>query len=183
MNKPKRFIISGGPGFGKTSIISALEKRGYICFHEISRGIIKEQLEQNGDILPWKNLEAFSKIIIEKRSIQFDEARHYSISFFDRGIPDAIAYLNKGSISLNENYINLLKDKLYHNLTFLTPPWREIFCNDSERIENFEQACEAHYQIEKTYKEIGYTVIEIPKMGVNERVDFIINKINLIKST
>jgi predicted ATPase len=181
VNKPKRFIISGGPGFGKTSIISALEKRGYICFHEISRGIIKEQLEQNGDILPWKNLEAFSKIVIDKRNLQFEEAKQYSISFFDRGIPDAIAYLNKENIVLTEHYLNLLKEKTYHHLAFLTPPWREIFCNDSERIENFEQACEAHYQIEKTYTEIGYTIVEIPKIGVSERADFILNKINLLK--
>ena len=52
----QRIVITGGPGFGKTSIIDELESRNFPCQHEVSRTIIKEQLEIGGDILPWKNL-------------------------------------------------------------------------------------------------------------------------------
>lgn len=183
MNNPKRFVITGGPGFGKTSIVSELEERGFICFHEISRSIIKEQLDKGGDIVPWKNLEAFSRIVLEKRIAQYEDAQRYRVSFFDRGIPDAIAYLIKENHELPSSYVKLLEEKSYSEIAFLTPPWPEIFRNDNERIENFEQACEAHFHIEKTYKELGYKVIEIPKLSVKERVEFIIAQISGLKDS
>ena len=64
-----KIVITGGPGFGKSSLIFELEKRGYYSQHEISRNIIKEQLESGGDILPWKNLSTFSRLVFEKRII------------------------------------------------------------------------------------------------------------------
>jgi len=33
----KKILITGAPGTGKTSIITALEKEGFYCFHEIIR--------------------------------------------------------------------------------------------------------------------------------------------------
>ena len=69
-------IISGGPGFGKTSIIDELENRNYNVMHEVSRSIIKEQLESGGDILPWKNLTTFSRLLFERRVKQFENANN-----------------------------------------------------------------------------------------------------------
>jgi hypothetical protein len=45
MNDIRKYVVTGGPGFGKTSIINELERRGYNSVHEISRSIIKEQLD------------------------------------------------------------------------------------------------------------------------------------------
>ena len=174
----KRIVITGGPGFGKTSIINELEKRGYACNHEISRSIIKAQLEKGGDILPWKNLEAFSRIIIEKRIEQFDCSESFEIAFFDRGIPDVIAYMIKANLELPSSYIKSLEEYNYSENIFITPPWNDIFLNDAERFENFEEACEAHFHIEKTYKDLGYKLVELPKISVKERVDFILSHFN-----
>ena len=57
----QKFIITGAPGTGKTSIINHLKKKGYNCIDEISREIISEQIAINGEVLPWKNLSAFSE--------------------------------------------------------------------------------------------------------------------------
>ena len=34
------FVITGGPGSGKSLLIEALRKRGYACFVEVRRGVV-----------------------------------------------------------------------------------------------------------------------------------------------
>jgi predicted ATPase len=172
--KSGKFIISGGPGFGKTSIITRLHHLGFACEHEISRSIIKDQIDSGGDILPWKNLELFSRIVFEKRVKQFHEAPHQKLVFFDRGVPDVLAYMMLDNIEIPDKYYQSLLEVNYNNLVFLTPPWEMIFANDSERMENFEQAVIIHHKIEEMYRELGYDTCQLPLLSVEERVNFIL---------
>lgn len=174
-----KVVITGGPGFGKSSIISELENRGHLSQHEISRNIIKEQLETGGDILPWKNLNTFSRLVFEKRIQQFIDSANDKFVFFDRGIPDVIAYMIKDDLELPEKYIHALSEYNYFNKVFITPPWENIFVNDAERKEDFTVACEIHKVILETYSKLGYELIEIPKDSIEKRVDFIIEQISL----
>ena len=179
MSESKKYIITGGPGFGKTSIIKELEKRGYISVHEVSRSIIKEQLEIGGDILPWENLSTFSRLVFEKRVHQYEETAQDSFSFFDRGVPDVVAYMVRDELELPEKYLHALSELNYNPIVFLTPPWEEIFINDNERKEDFEQACDIHNYINDTYSKLGYSIVEIPKLDITSRVDFILGHIGL----
>ena len=177
--KNNRFIISGGPGFGKTSVIQALENRNYKSIPEISRQIIQEQMEIGGDILPWKNLSAFSNAVFEQRVNQhaeaLDENAYY---FYDRGIVDVMAYLFKDKQAVPTYFFEAVKSKHYNQLVFLTPPWEEIYQTDNERKENFHEAIEIHNAIEKTYQRMGYITDNIPLLSVDERVNYILSKIN-----
>ena len=149
--KFKKVIISGGPGFGKTSIIDELENRNYNVMHEVSRSIIKEQLESGGDILPWKNLTTFSRLLFERRVKQFQEAAENKWVFFDRGIPDIVAYMGKDELEIPSSYMLKLEECNYCPIVFIVPPWQEIFKNDAERMENYKTACEINEIIIQTY--------------------------------
>jgi predicted ATPase len=177
--KTGKIIISGGPGFGKTSIIDALSILGFACEHEISRSIIKDQIDTGGDILPWKNLELFSRIVFEKRLHQFHEAPQEGLVFFDRGVPDVLAYMMLDHIEIPDRYYKSLLEVNYNNLVFLTPPWEKIFANDAERMENFEQAVNIHHKIEAMYRELGYETCPLPLSPVNERVHYILELLYL----
>jgi len=168
-------IISGGPGFGKTSIIDELEKRSYNVMHEVSRSIIKEQLESGGDILPWKNLTTFSRLLFERRVKQFQEAAENKWVFFDRGIPDIVAYMNKDSLEVPNSYMHKVEKCSYFPVVFIVPPWKEIFKNDDQRMEDYKTAFELSDVIVNTYKNLGYKIETLPKVTVNERTDFILN--------
>ena len=48
---PNRIIITGGPGSGKTSLISFLSENGFQCQHEISRDVILEAHKKGIDQL------------------------------------------------------------------------------------------------------------------------------------
>ena len=54
------------------------------------------------------------------------------------------------------------------------PPWEEIYISDNERYENFEQALAIHNHLERTYKALNYSIIEVPTGTVKERADFIL---------
>jgi predicted ATPase len=180
--KHKKVIISGGPGFGKTAIIDELESRQFICMPEVSRSIIKEQLVLGGDVLPWKNLEAFSNCLFDKRVIQFEDAPMHQWVFFDRAIHDILAYMDRINLKVPNEFLSKVSGCLYHSDVFIVPPWKEIFRNDDERQEDFETACEIHEYILNTYFKFGYNVIELPKVSVVERADFIINHIGISKN-
>jgi len=49
------YVITGGPGVGKTTLLNALEIKGMRVIPEDARQIIKEQMQTNGEGLPWKN--------------------------------------------------------------------------------------------------------------------------------
>lgn len=172
----KRIAISGAPGTGKTSIIDALTKMQYKCKPEVSREIIAEQLKIGGDITPWNDLDSFSKLVITERIKQFKQAK-CSIEFFDRSIIDSFAYLLKDKISITKEWNSLAKSHKYYNKVFITPPWKEIYICDKERLEDFETATSIHKYMVQAYEMYGYEVIIIPKTNIQERIAFILNHI------
>jgi predicted ATPase len=166
-----RYIITGGPGSGKSSLLTALIDQSYQGFEEISRIIIREQHETSGDKVPWQNLAAFAELCYERMSVQLDECHSDSTCFYDRGLPDIIAYVKRGGLNVPAKYFE--KAKAYNRTVFLAPPWQEIFINDSERPESFKDAIEIYRFLKSTYTELGFTIIELPKVSIQERIDFI----------
>ena len=170
-----RYIITGGPGSGKSSLLNALSAKGYQCFEEISRIIIQEQHQIGGDKVPWKNLAEFADICFERMSKQLSDCTPTSNCFFDRGLPDIIAYVRRGGLTVPSEYFEKCKD--YNKCIFLAPPWKEIFINDNERPESFEDALEISSFLRSTYQELGFTIVELPKVSINDRLLFIENYI------
>jgi putative protein kinase ArgK-like GTPase of G3E family len=62
-NNPNLFIISGGPGSGKTTVIRELVKLGFPHVPEVARQIIQEQMQVGGTALPWGDREAYTRLM------------------------------------------------------------------------------------------------------------------------
>ena len=168
-----RRIITGGPGFGKTSILTALNRSNRNTFDEVARLVIKQEMARNSDHLPWLDNLAFSHKVLSIQKTQFNEAS--GIAYYDRGAPDILAYLkhnNQVSFSELEDFLN---SHSYDTKVFLTPPWQEIYQQDEERKESFEEACQIHDALVDTYAELGYDLIEIPKYTIKERLAFVLS--------
>ena len=174
----QKIVIIGGPGTGKSTVINELIKRNYTCFEEISRQVTLDARKRGIEQLFLKKPLLFSKLLLEGRVKQYIEAEESKseMVFFDRGIPDVHAYMNYISIDYPDYYIE--KSNLHkYDYIFLMPPWEEIYISDNERYESFEQALAIHNHLERTYKEIGYDIIEVPTGTVQERTDFILEAI------
>ena len=172
----QKYIITGAPGTGKTSIINELKRRGFRCVDENSREIIAEQIKTGGKILPWKNQIAFENQIANMRTQQYLASPEDCICFFDRSTLDCIAYLKLNNLETTSQIIENIKKCNFNKTVFYTPIWKEIYINDSERKENTEKAIEIENTIMKTYKSQGYELVKIPKLSIAERADFIISK-------
>jgi predicted ATPase len=172
-NCNNRYVITGGPGSGKSTLLGKLSALGHQCFEEISRVVIQEQHQIGGDKVPWRNLSEFAEICFERMSAQLYKCKPEGKCFFDRGLPDIIAYVRRGGLAVPAKYFQ--KSDQYNKTVFLAPPWKEIFINDAERPESFEDAIEISIFLRNTYEELGFTVIELPKFSVAERVQFIEN--------
>ena len=69
-----------------------------------------------------------------------------------------------------------LKLKKYDKV-FILMPWKDIYIQDNERYETFEQATEIHEYLIKWYTSFNYELVEVPQSTLKNRVDFILNNI------
>lgn len=76
-----KFVITGGPGFGKTTLLKELEKLGYYVFHEAARAIIEEQEKSDNPIFPWKDRIKFDYKVIKKMLLDYWQEKSTFSSF------------------------------------------------------------------------------------------------------
>ncbi len=174
--KENFYIISGGPGSGKTSIINVLKTRGYLCVDEVARQIIQEQVKIDGDALHWKDQIKFRDLMLSRSIYTFEQmVNQEGAVFFDRGISELINYCRLINSSIPQYLFNAVDLFRYNKQVFLLPPWEEIYHTDSERKHDWQEAEQTYYGISKAYVESGYQVLEVPKTPIAERVDFILH--------
>ncbi|MES2872670.1 MAG: AAA family ATPase [Bacteroidota bacterium] len=175
MNK---IIITGGPGSGKTTLINSLEQLSYNCSKEASRQLIIEQVAKKSDCLPWINLGAFADLVLERIILLYENASKEQITFFDRGIPDIIAYLTAAKLPVPSAYYDALTQYPYNNTVLILPPWPEIYLNDDERWQTYEESVAIYQAIRETYQSLNFTLVEVPKTSISGRVAFVTDQLN-----
>lgn len=182
--KLKRFlpyVITGGPGVGKTALITNLRQLGLLTAEEDARRIISEQMAIGGSALPWKDKARYAQLMLEASVKTFNEMKALPPSkfvFFDRGILDAVCYMNMENIPVTPEIKTLIHQYTYNRKVFILPPWKEIYTTDSERKQSWEEAVFTFTKMKETYSTYGYTLIEVPKVPVHERVLFVLNAIS-----
>lgn len=174
----KLVVFVGGPGSGKTTLIEALRKQGFTCYPEISRQVILEAQKQGVEQLFLEKPLLFSELLLQGRVGQHHEAssENEKIVFFDRGIPDVLAYLDYVGISYPNSFSDACKQYVYDKI-FVFTPWKEIYQNDNERYESYEQSLLIHSHLERTYHKFGYQLIVVPQVNIAERINFILNNL------
>ena len=176
---PKKIVITGGPGSGKTSLISFLKEQGHQCMPEISRAVTLEAKKQGIDQLFLKDPILFSNKLLEGRLKQFCDTLNLekTFLFFDRGLPDITAYMDYSNTQYPKHFFEVCNANRYDHI-FLLPPWKEIYKQDNERYETFNEALEIHTYLLKGYENYGYRVIEVPFGSLENRMKYIFNQLS-----
>ena len=170
------FILTGGPGVGKTTLLIELEKKNFKCISEVAREVIKEQIKIEGEALPWKDKELFKQLMHERSIDDYKRINHNNneIFFFDRGILDTLSYARLINSKITGEIENDAKYYRYNKKVFILPPWFGIYKTDNERKQTWEEAVQTYETIIKTYREYKYEILEVPKTSIGKRVDFIL---------
>lgn len=177
-NGQRFFVITGGPGSGKSTLIEALQQSGYITSVEAGRGIICDQKAIGGSALPGSDPILFAEMMLswEMRSYHMAE-RQTGTVFFDRGVPDVLGYLRMLNLPVPTHVRNAADVFRYNRRVFIAPPWPEIFRQDGERKQGLEEAIQTHDAMVATYTALGYDLVEIPRSPVEERVRFVLDNV------
>lgn len=172
-------VIAGGPSSGKTTLIEALVAKGFVCYPEVSRQVIKKAQEQGIEQLFLENPLLFSEMLLEGRIEQYKQALQdeAQLVFIDRGLPDVLAYMHYIGDSYPRSFTEVCENNKYTKI-FVLPPWKEIYVSDKERYENYEQAELIHQHLIDTYEGFGYNLIHLPKDTVENRLHFILKKLS-----
>lgn len=164
-------VITGAPCSGKTAVICELERRGYPVVHEAARAYIHEELQKGktmaqikGDILAFERHILYQKIEIEQ-SLSKD-----ATVFLDRAIPDSIGYYLLEELNPDDP-IQKSGRWRYKNIFFFE---RITFEIDTVRSEDDKIAAALDGLLKKSYQMLGYEIISVPLMAVEDRVDFIL---------
>jgi predicted ATPase len=175
----KRIVITGGPGTGKSSIINELIKRGYTCLEEISRQVTSEAKKEGIDQLFLTNPILFSERLLLGRQQQYEDGLKLTSAFvfFDRGVPDILAYMDFIDDDYPKYFIDVCK-KCVYDYVFILKPWQDIYTSDSERYEDFNQAVEIHGHLLNTYQKFDYNLLDVPFDTVENRTDYILETLN-----
>ena len=170
-------IITGGPGAGKTTLINALGDMGYPTFAESSRQLIEQQSQLENGILPWLDLSGFAHLCLTVMNEQKEQANQHPVAFLDRAIPDICGYLTQANLEIDKIYREASQG--YHSRALFCRPEASIYVQDDVRPYPLEEALEIHHALVRVYQELGYEVVEVPFMSVEERVQFVIHHLKI----
>ena len=171
----KRFVITGGPCVGKSTIIESLANRDFHVIPEAARIIISEETSKKSDILPWLNMKAFNKKVFELQKEMESEIPKGKTTFLDRGIIDGFVYYAIKGLKVPETSVRYAKANRYDMIFLLDR--LPFFKSDFTRREDPETAGKIQGLIEEYYRRFGYSPIKVPALPIRERMDFILDNI------
>ena len=169
----KKYILTGGPGTGKSTLILALEQRGEHVIREAAEDYIKIRQAQ-GQPEPWTEPDFQEKILELQLKREAKIPQEAKRAFIDRGVADGLAYTEEEQIC--KKIKEAEKQAGYAKKVFLVEHLGYTQKTEVRR-EDHEEAKRLGQKLEKVYKELGYETIKIPAGTVEERLEKILEEI------
>jgi predicted ATPase len=179
LNKtPKKYVLTGGPSAGKSCLVYALEFEGYLAINEVAQKYIS-YLQAKGCEEPWKK-DDFEKNLFYKQMFK-EKLYQDKTLFLDRSVIDVWVYSKIMNQDVPEELEELidkektLTKKTYDKIFYIEP--LNSYKKEKYRRESQDEARITGEKIRDFYKELGYNVISIPDLGIDERVKMILSNL------
>lgn len=174
MNKRGRYVITGGPGVGKTTLLEIFSRMGYPIISEVARQVIERESKKYPSPFDWHTIPGFQDMIAAEQ-LKAEDAIEVPIVFLDRGLIDGYAYCRLRNTEIPKIIEDYAIDR--YNKIFILDPL-PTYINDSVRIEDFETAQRIHQKIEEAYRYFNYDPISVPVMTSSQnRAEYILERV------
>jgi predicted ATPase len=176
-----RIVLTGPPGSGKTSVIEELEANlppdWAVFVPEVARGMLAFLREYE----PHKMSMTYIQDLIETLQLKGWADNSY-YAFFDRGIPDQMAYRTLYGLRIPEVLVQNAQ-KYRYDKVFFFPFWEEIYKQDDVRRESTKDAKHIDRLIQSAYRTAGYELEVVPRASIEDRANFIMSHIESLQKT
>lgn len=169
----KKYVLTGGPGTGKSSILLALEQRGEYIVREAAEDYIRLRQAQ-GQPEPWTETDFQNRILELQIQREARIEKGIERAFIDRGLADGLAYAQAGTETYER--IKQAAEKAGYEKIFLVEDLGKTEKTEIRR-EDHEEAVRLGKKLEKIYQEKGYEVSKIPAGTVEERAEKVLAEI------
>lgn len=173
--KTRWYVITGGPGSGKTTTVNLLAARGYKTTIEHARHYLDTQRLDGKTIDEVRrNQREFQLGVLNMQIEQEQEISPQEIVFLDRAIPDALAYYKFLNLGEDSKLVAALKNVSYKKIFILdTLP----LVNDYARTEDEAAQKKIHQLLTEVYESLPFPVVHVPVSSPQERVNFILKNL------
>jgi predicted ATPase len=173
----QRYIFTGAPGSGKTTLINELARHGYTVIPEAATDLIAaEQLK--GNLQPWSAPQFMDKIIKLQQARQVAGSLSDSpVQLFDRSPPCTLA-LSKFlgfpiSSVINDEIARITAENIYSPQVFFIENLGNCQQTAIRQI-SFAYALKFEQIHLEVYQSLSYSCIRIPPLPLKQRVNLLL---------
>ncbi len=171
---PLRSVVTGGPGAGKSSLITLAGNSGLVALPEVAREILQSP---GGMEMRAERPLDFAKAMLQREIEAFeDSAGHSAPVIFDRGFPDIAGFLELSGLPVPPAVDRACRELRYEGPIFHAPPWQDIYEPDPERIQTWQEALESDAAIVAAWKHYGYDLVKLPLVPPEQRLAFVMRQ-------
>ncbi|MEV4141794.1 AAA family ATPase [Dactylosporangium sp. NPDC049742] len=172
----RRYILTGAPGAGKTTVALALRARGHHVVDEAATDVIAASPHER----PHERHEEFLDLVVHLQRHRQEQAGGTPVQLFDRSPLCTLAlarYLARFAVveptpALVAEVRRVQEQQVYQRLVFLIQPIGFVTPTAARRI-TYQQSLVFAGIHEEVYLEHGYDLLAIPPGTVQERVAMI----------
>ncbi|WP_410809221.1 AAA family ATPase [Micromonospora sp. 067-2] len=173
MPEPRRYVLTGAPGAGKTILLDALRHRGHVTVREAATDVIAARQAQ-GCAQPWQEPTFVDAIAELQRSRQ--TSTHDPVQLYDRSPLCTLAlarHLGRPiSPALANEVDRIVHERTYQRSVFLIGPLGFIRHTAARQI-SYADALAFAQMHHEVYEVHGHHLVDVPAGPVWERVALI----------
>src|SRR3954447_25079733 len=166
-------VITGPPCCGKSTTVELLARHGFRVRPEIARDYIDQEISKGRTIQEIRSdAQAFQCEVLRRALIHDKALPEEEFIFFDRGIPDSIAYLMLHGIDMTSDIEGLVEIPSYRRVFILDP--LQNYEVDYARMETPEERDRIFQLLWEVYGNLKLPVERVPALSREERIKFIL---------
>lgn len=173
----KRYVLTGAPGAGKTSVLRALEELGFPVVEEAATDVIGTE-QRRGIEEPWQDDGFIDKIV--ELQCQRTTGAGAGVQVHDRSVLCTLAlarFLGRPVTPLLAAEVDRVgRERVHEREVFLIRPIGFVERTAARRI-SYESSLAFERLHEAVYREHGYEIVDVAAGAVAERAAMIVGHI------